>query len=724
MINFISELKRRNVFRVAGGYAVVAWLLAQMAAVLESSMNMPSWFDTVVVSFLLLGFPIAIILAWAFESTPEGIKRTEAFSSTENTPQTTNRRLDYILIIGLAIVAILIIGDRLIPNSTVPPIDIKTEAMGTLQGQSIAVLPFEDFSPNQDQTYFADGIAEELLNVLARAEGLRVASRTSAFSFKERDISIVEIGKALGVAHILEGSVRKAGNTLRITAQLIDAKTDVHMWSETYDRPLTAENIFDIQDEISKAIVLELNGRLDLLPQTSERVTQSTEALDAYLKGKQAYATRDIDDIETALTELIRATTLDPTFAVAHAKLARVYQLATEYGDLSANRAYARAEIHIKQALLLAPEDWDVLDEHAWNLVSKWKIFGSDAISQEDIMAAFDAAITANPNNAQAYRGKGWFLTMINRLDEAKISLQRAKVLDPRDPLIYVNLSGIASAQGNLDVMGKLIVEAVKLDPSSSYFRANLGYAYFNQGDLVTTHRVGQSCREESACAILLGAIYSQLGIEQTDSSLMGNFANYIKHYIKGDFEQVSELVKSSSDLRLTGKFDSYVSIARWDEAYQLIQDNPLIFASLLKGTQATDLGTMTTEVALLATLERKGDARVDAFRLLLEKKYENIEAIETEDAERYATLAAWRMLNNDPDGAMKWLNALAQRSITKLVSFDALFEPLKSRPDYQTFRKSMDGYRARDRAIIEAQLTNPPAVWWSVDELDDGDEL
>lgn len=135
-------------------------------------------------------------------------------------------------------------------------------------------------------------------------------------------------------------------------------------------------------------------------------------------------------------------------------------------------------------------------------------------------------------------------------------------------------------------------------------------------------------------------------------------------------------------------------------------------------------LAQMTTDVALLATLERKDDARADAFRLFLEKKYENIESIKSEDAENYATLAAWRMLNNDPDGAMKWLNALAQRGITKLVFFDALFEPLKSRSDYQAFRTLMNGYRARDRAIIEAQLANPPAVWWSVDELDDGDEL
>ena len=220
MGNLLSELKRRNIFRVAGVYAVAGWLLAQMAAVLENSLNMPAWFDTVVVSLLLIGFPIAMILAWAFETTPDGIKRTEAVSGADSITQITGRKLDYVLIGGLALVGILIVGDRIMPKPTTLPQTSVTNSIDAFTDQSIAVLPFEDFSPDKDQAYFADGIAEELLNVLARVEGLRVASRTSAFSFKERESSISEIAQALNVEHILEGSVRKAGDTLRITCLL------------------------------------------------------------------------------------------------------------------------------------------------------------------------------------------------------------------------------------------------------------------------------------------------------------------------------------------------------------------------------------------------------------------------------------------------------------------------------------------------------------------------
>ena len=199
MGNLLSELKRRNIFRVAGVYAVAGWLLAQMAAVLENSLNMPAWFDTVVVSLLLIGFPIAMILAWAFETTPDGIKRTEAVSGADSITQITGRKLDYVLIGGLALVGILIVGDRIMPKPTTLPQTSVTNSIDAFTDQSIAVLPFEDFSPDKDQAYFADGIAEELLNVLARVEGLRVASRTSAFSFKERESSISEIAQALNV---------------------------------------------------------------------------------------------------------------------------------------------------------------------------------------------------------------------------------------------------------------------------------------------------------------------------------------------------------------------------------------------------------------------------------------------------------------------------------------------------------------------------------------------
>ena len=665
MSKLIAELKRRNVFRVAGAYAVVAWLLAQMAAVLESSMNMPAWFDTVVVSFLLLGLPIALILAWAFESTPEGIKRTETVHASNSITEQTGRKLDYVLIVGLILVGILIVGDRLLPDNTRTPEQPNSTNLGEFKGQSIAVLPFEDFSPSNDQTYFANGIAEELLNVLARVKGLRVASRTSAFSFQDREISIAEIGKALNVDHVLEGSIRKAGNTLRITAQLIDTKTDVHMWSETYDRPLTAKNIFEIQDDISKAIVLELNGQLDLIPLSNERPTQSTEAFEAYFKGKEAYGPRSADGIEQGITELIRAVTLDPNFAVAHANLARAYRLANIYGGLANDLASSRSQIHMERALALEPQDWEVLAENAWWLRSKWLKFGDQETSLKEVLLAFDAAIAANTNNADAHRGKGLTLVDAKLFDDAKVALENARILNPEDPLIYLNLTEIATAQ------------------SDAQERLNLA-----------------------------------INIAISDSSLMSDYAFATKHYLAEDFAKVEQVLSAATQAPLSVKVEVYVSIGRYDLAYQVIQENPVTFEPFMQGQAGSDVVNTSTEISILATLEHQGDAKAKVLRQSLSQKYQDVVPGEHIDTTVYQNGAAWHMLNGDPDTAMIWLNALADRGVSAVIGFHSIFKPLEHRADYQAFRARMDGYTARDRALIQAQLDNPPDIWWSPSEL------
>lgn len=723
MGNLLSELRRRNIFRVAGVYAVAGWLLAQMAAVLENSLNMPGWFDTVVVSLLLIGFPIAMILAWAFETTPDGIKRTEAVAGHESITQTTGRKLDYVLIGGLALVGILIVGDRIMPQTTINPSTPNIATPDAFSGQSIAVLPFEDFSPDKDQTYFADGIAEELLNVLARVKGLRVASRTSAFSYKGREASIAEIGNALNVEHILEGSVRKAGNTLRITAQLIDTKTDVHLWSETYDRPLTAENIFQIQDEISQAIVLELNGRLDLLPETSDRATQSTEALEAYLKGKEAYGSRNIADIEFGITELIRAVTLDPEFAVAHAKLARAYTLESAYGDLDLTTAISRAQIHIKRAQALAPDDWEVLSEYAWYLEAiRGNIVGTD-ITFDQVIAAFDAAIAANTNNAEAHRGRGFSLFRAGQNEAAKISLERAKELNPRDSLILLNLGGIAQAQGDLEALKVLNIEAVRITPESLQNWGNLGRAYRRLGDVETAHRIYQSCKVENFCSSSLGSLHLELGIDVSDPRLLGEYALFTKSYLAGDFEAFAQLVASLNTPPLPVKLEMYATVGRWGEGYKLINDNPAAFETLLLGGTNTGAEAIGRQTSLLEVLEQNDDPRSKSLRASLAKTYDGVVPTDNSVLQTYINGARWRMLNSDPDGAMVWLNALAERGQSELLTKYATFDPLKPRADYQAFRARMESYRVRDRALIEAQLANPPEVWWTPDEVLGGDQ-
>ena len=724
MGNLLSELKRRNIFRVAGVYAVAGWLLAQMAAVLENSLNMPAWFDTVVVSLLLIGFPIAMILAWAFETTPDGIKRTEAVSGADSITQITGRKLDYVLIGGLALVGILIIGDRIMPKPTTLPQTSVTNSIDAFTDQSIAVLPFEDFSPDKDQAYFADGIAEELLNVLARVEGLRVASRTSAFSFKERESSISEIAQALNVEHILEGSVRKAGDTLRITAQLIDTKTDEHLWSETYDRPLTAENIFEIQDEISKAIVLELNGRLDLLPETGERATQSTEALEAYLKGKESYGSRNVTDIELGITELIRAVTIDPEFAVAHAKLARAYTLAASYGDLERLNANPRAKIHIERAQAIAPRDWEVLSEYAWYLEAIRDNVGGENVSVDDVIAAFDTAIAANSNNAEAHRGKGFTLYRAGQNEAAKVSLERALELNPRESLILLNLGGIALQQGDLEAVKALNIEAVRITPESLQNWGNVGQSYQHLGDVETAHRIYQSCQIENLCAFFLGSMHLELGIDVSDPRLLGgDYAVFAQSYLAGDLDAFAELVSTLDTPPLPVKLNMYALVGGWDEGYKFIQDNPALFEGLMQETSLTNADVIGQKISLLETLEHKDDPRAQSLRGFLSKLYQDVVLSESVLPETYINGARWRMLQDDPDGAMVWLNALADLSRSVLVTKYPTFDPLKSRADYQAFMARMESYRIRDRALIEAQLANPPEVWWTPDEVLEGNE-
>ena len=259
--SLFAELKRRNIFRVAGAYVVVAWLTMQVIAVMTPALNLPDWVDSFFAILFIAGFPIVLLFAWAFELTPEGVKRTTSIDAEDSIRGQTGRKLDFAILGGLGLVAALIIGTSLFSGSSPSP-DVQSTAVtekaipSAEAGTSIAVLPFADMSSAGDQEYFSDGMAEEILNALVKVPQLRVAGRTSSFSFKGKDTNIREIGQALNVAHVLEGSVRKQGNNVRITTQLIKSKDGIHLWSETYDGSL--DNIFELQESISRAVTGEL----------------------------------------------------------------------------------------------------------------------------------------------------------------------------------------------------------------------------------------------------------------------------------------------------------------------------------------------------------------------------------------------------------------------------------------------------------------------------------
>src|SRR5216117_495506 len=328
-MNFFGELKRRNVYKVAITYAVVAWLLVQAASILLPTFEAPTWVMKALVVFLALGFGLVVFISWAFEATPEGLKRTE------NVPPdvaaalpTWSPRKFATFIVAVAVIAAALLAFNLFRTKPASP---PTTA-APINNKSIAVLPFVNMSSDKEQDYFSDGLSEELLNQLARIPQLRVITRTSSFSFKGKEVDVATIAKALNVANVLEGSVRKSANTLRVTAQLIRASDSSHLWSHTYDRDRT--DIFKVQDEIASDVVAALKVKLlptQELPKAQR--TNNPEAYQQYLQGRYHLNRFSIADFEKARAFLERACQLDPTFPLAWATLSRLANLETGWAD-------------------------------------------------------------------------------------------------------------------------------------------------------------------------------------------------------------------------------------------------------------------------------------------------------------------------------------------------------------------------------------------------------
>jgi TolB-like protein len=428
-MSFFDELKRRNVFRVGIAYVVIAWLLAQVADLAFENFGTPDWAIKTLLLILVLGFPLALFFAWAFELTPEGIKKEKEVDRSQSITPKTGRKLDYTIIALLALALIYFVWESRFQAGSEPAIPVTAQVSEQAapgdsapvadKEASIAVLPFADLSAEGDQEYFADGISEELLNVLVRVEGLTVASRTSSFAFKGQTSNISQIAEELKVNHVLEGSVRKSGNRVRITAQLIDAGTDRHLWSDTFDREL--EDIFAIQDEIANAIVTALRTTLGVSDTgKAVTVTADTENLDAYelyLKGRALFIARD--QLEESIRLLERAVELDPNFARAWESLGAIYGIVISWGIT--DREYdALAAEATNRALELNP-----------NLSMAWATLGLQSTIPAKAMENFDQAIKNDPKNSTAYLWRAIALADLRYLDRAIADTDTCLSIDP-----------------------------------------------------------------------------------------------------------------------------------------------------------------------------------------------------------------------------------------------------------------------------------------------------
>ncbi len=457
-MSFIEELKRRNVFKVAIAYVVAAWLVAQVTELAADAFGAPEWVMKMLLIVLALGLPVALILAWAFELTPEGVKREKDVDRSQSITPQTGKKLNNTILVLMALLIGYLLFDKFSEKGSDPFSQqsseqttiseekralTQTEAEPVIKRQSIAVLPFDNRSRNVDDEYFTEGIHDDLLTNLARIGALKVISRTSVTKYKDTDKTIPEIAKELGVANIMEGAVQRSGNTVRINVQLIDANTDEHLWAEIFDRELTAENLFAIQSEISQKIATALEATLS--PDEEKRInefpTQNLEAYNAYMRGRQLLVQRNSKDLEMAMASFKQAVELDPGFALAWVGIAESASLLNSHGTLNPDEQIEIMQDAITRALEINPNLGEAY-------VSKGSLL--DELNQkEQAEAAYKRAIELSPNYATAYH---WYSILISetndRLQESLDLINKARELDPLSPILGMNKAIIYGRMG------------------------------------------------------------------------------------------------------------------------------------------------------------------------------------------------------------------------------------------------------------------------------------
>src|ERR1700730_1322602 len=475
--SFFFELKRRNVYKVAITYAGVAWLLIQAAWILLPTFEAPSWVMKAFVVFLAFGFVIAVMISWAFEATPEGLKRTEDVPPevAAKLPTWSPRKFAA-FVIGVAVIAAGLLAFNLWRNqSAATPRNTASAARTEAATKSIAVLPFVNMGADKNDEYLSDGVSEELITALSKITGLQVKARTSSFAFKGKNEDIQKIGELLHVTHLLEGSVAKAGNKLRITVQLIQAADGNHLWSDTYDREM--QDIFAVRSEVAQQVAETLKVRLlgEEKRKIDKKPTENLEAYNLYRQGRFYTDKLSEEGMTKAVPLFQQAIEKDPRFALAYAGMADNYVIAAD-AIIPPREAFSKA----KEAALKAIELDDSLAEaHAsLGLVHYHYDWDWPAAEQE-----LKRAISLNPQSAQSYTLYTHYLAGMGRYDEAKKFGARALELDPLSVSAHWFLGWGAIYAGRSDEAIGFFSKALALDPNNPGTRWFLGRAYLFSGN-------------------------------------------------------------------------------------------------------------------------------------------------------------------------------------------------------------------------------------------------
>src|SRR5205085_2825504 len=435
--NFFSELKRRNVYKVAVAYAVVGWLVIQVSSTVLPTFHAPEWVVQTLVMLVALGFPIALVIAWAFELTPEGLKRAEDVDVAQQKGGKSHAWI-YVVAVGAAISIALFLLGRYTATNTAGAARTEATTGSSIPQKSIAVLPFENLSDDKGAAYFADGIQDEILTKLASIADLKVISRTSTARYKSKPEDLRTVSQQLGVATVLEGSVQKADDKVRVNVQLIDAKADSHLWAKTYDRDI--KDVFAVESEVAQEIADALQAKLSPAEASTLAAapTKDTAAYDLFLKGESqlraANASLRPESFDQAIAWYQQAIARDPNFALAMARLAECRLGQHWFVETFTEAELAEVKKTVEHALALAP---DLAQAH----VAHGLFYYYGYRQYEQALAEFGRALQLQPNNAQALEYSGYVYRRQGQWQRCLDTLKKSLEQDPRNADVAGNLS-------------------------------------------------------------------------------------------------------------------------------------------------------------------------------------------------------------------------------------------------------------------------------------------
>ena len=472
--SLFSELKRRNVYKVAVAYAVVGWLVIQVTATIVPALHLPDGLTSAVVVLILVGFPVALVIAWAFEMTPEGMKRTADVSPDEVLPRWSRRKFGA-FVVGASVIAAALLAYQLFKSATAPATE-EIAATKSIPQKSIAVLPFLNLSADKNDEYLSDGMTEELLNVLTKVKSLHVPGRSSSFAFKGKNEDDIfrKVGEQLHVNTVLEGSVRKAGDKLRITAQLVNVADGYHLWSETYDRDM--KDILAMESDVARRVVEALQVQLGVDEERAfaKKPTENPEAHRLYLLGRYHFAKFTRAGWTNAIHYFEQALQVDPNFALAYCGLADTYGWAG--GQLMPGREAWAKEMELAQkALDLDP---NLAEAHLSMGTALFSVLGPHASEKE-----LDRAVELNPNLPLIYDQYGWTFSEMGRFDDAIAAEKKALQLDPLNTFLNTDLAFFLYWAHRYEEATTQIRKTLELDPNNAFAHSILGWCLIWKGN-------------------------------------------------------------------------------------------------------------------------------------------------------------------------------------------------------------------------------------------------